>query len=57
MGKHRNVRITFCPDCRGRAGLVTDFKTPQGIDPRLRAFKCLDCGSIFYKVVNDYRPE
>jgi len=53
MEKHRNVPVTYCPDCRGRAGLV-DYKPPQGIDPRLSAFKCLDCGSLFFKIRSIY---
>lgn len=51
MSDHSKLLTTYCPECRGRASLVVDWQPPQGIDPRLRCFKCLDCGSIFYKVV------
>lgn len=43
---------TYCPDCRARAGVVVDWKPPPGLDPRLRAFRCLSCRGVFYKVVN-----
>ena len=57
MEKHSKLPTTHCPDCGWRAGLVADFKAPQGMDPRLRAFKCLSCGSIFYKIVKRYQSE
>ena len=54
MNPNGIVLKTWCPECRGVAGLVIGWKPPQGIDPQLRAFKCVDCGSLFYKVV---KPE
>lgn len=52
MKSHGTVPLSYCPDCRGKAGLVIGWKPPQGIDPLLRAFKCLSCGSIHYKVIS-----
>lgn len=51
MKSKGNLPMTYCPECKGEAGLVIGWKPPQGIDPRLCAFKCASCGSVFYKVV------
>jgi len=33
----------------------TNWRPPQGYDPRLRAFKCAGCGGVFYQLLNDKR--
>lgn len=34
---------------------ATKWKPPQGYDPRLREFKCTECGGVFYQLLNDKR--
>jgi ribosomal protein L32E len=32
---------------------MTDWRPPDGTDPKMREFKCSDCGYVFYQVRRD----
>ena len=38
-----------CPNCLKPMD-ITGWEAPQGMDPRLRQFKCSRCGEVVYKV-------
>lgn len=59
MMSNGKVSRTLCPTCFAMAILEIGWKPPQGIDPRLAEFKCMNnpsCGS-FYKIVDSLSME
>ena len=53
-----------CPNCSGwviefgkseyKLAEMTEWRSPLGIDPKMRQFKCEACDHVFYQVRREY---